>query len=124
MPIISSVFMADSSFTNLPIVTLTTDFGLDDWYVATLKAVLLSHCPAARLVDVTHTIPHGDVVKGSITLERAVDAFPPGTIHLAVVDPGVGATRVPMIARVHGQTIVCPDNGLITWTWRRKEAGE
>ncbi len=55
--------MADSSISNLPIITLTTDFGLDDWYVATLKAVLLSHAPAARLIDVTHTIPAGDIVK-------------------------------------------------------------
>jgi S-adenosyl-L-methionine hydrolase (adenosine-forming) len=121
-PIFAAV--AESSITSLPIVTLTTDFGSDDWYVAAMKAVLLSHEPAIRLVDVTHTIPPGDVIKGSITLERAIDAFPPGTIHLAVIDPGVGSSRRALIVRIHQQLIICPDNGLITWAWRRKGAGE
>jgi S-adenosylmethionine hydrolase len=114
-------FVTDSSIANLPIpiVTLTTDFGLDDWYVAAMKAVLLSHSPAARLVDVTHTIPPGDVIKGSITLERAIAAFPPTTIHLAVIDPAVGSDRRPLIVRIHQQLIVCPDNGLVTWAERR-----
>lgn len=118
--------MADSSIANLPIpiVTLTTDFGLDDWYVAAMKAVLLSHASAARLVDVTHTIPPGDIVKGSITLERAVAAFPPATIHLAVIDPGVGSDRRALIVRIHQQLVICPDNGLITWAWRRHGPGE
>lgn len=118
--------MADSSIANLPIpiVTLTTDFGLDDWYVAAMKAVLLSHAPAARLVDVTHTIPPGDVIKGSIILERAIASFPPTTIHLAVIDPGVGSDRLALIVRIHQQLVVCPDNGLITWAWRRLGAGE
>src|SRR5881392_250016 len=119
MPIISSVFVADSSISNLPIITLTTDFGLDDWYVATLKAVLLTHCPAARLVDVTHTIAAGDVIKASITLERALAAFPAGTIHLAVIDPTVGSNRLPLVVRINQQLVACPDNGLITWAIRR-----
>jgi S-adenosylmethionine hydrolase len=112
-------FVADSSIANLPIVTLTTDFGLDDWYVAVMKAVLLSHAPPARLVDITHTIPPGDIVKGSITLERALASFPPSTIHLAVIDPTVGSDRRALIVRIHQQIIVCPDNGLITWPTRR-----
>jgi len=114
-------FVADSSIANLPIpiVTLTTDFGLEDWYVAAMKAVLLSHAPAARLVDVTHTIPPGDIVKASITLERAVAAFPPATIHLAVIDSGVGSDRRALIVRIHQQLVICPDNGLITWAIRR-----
>ena len=118
--------MADSSIANLPIpiVTLTTDFGLDDWYVAAMKAVLLSHAPAARLVDITHTIPPGDIIKGSITLERAIASFPPGTIHLAVIDPTVGSARRPLIVRIAQQLVVCPDNGLITWAWRRCGGGE
>ena len=113
-------FVADSSITNLPIVTLTTDFGLDDWYVAALKAVLLSHAPAARLVDVTHTIPPGDIIKGSITLERALATFPPATIHLPIIDPAVGSDRRALIVRIHQQLVVCPDNGLITWPIRRQ----
>src|SRR5882672_11489498 len=119
-------FVADSSIANLPIpiVTLTTDFGLDDWYVAAMKAVLLSYAPSVRLVDVTHSIPPGDIVKGSITLERAIASFPPTTIHLAVIDPSVGSDRRPLIVRIHQQLVVCPDNGLITWAWRRLGGGE
>src|SRR6185436_2185711 len=109
-------FVADSSIANLPIpiVSLTTDFGLDDWYVAAMKAVLLSHAPSARLVDVTHTISPGDIVRGSITLERAIASFPPTSIHLAVVDPTVGSARRAMAVRIARQMVVCPDNGLIT----------
>jgi len=106
-----------------PVITLTTDFGLDDWYVAILKAVLLRHCQDARLVDVTHRLPPGDILRGSICLERAVDAFPPGTVHLAVVDPGVGSDRRLLIARIRDQWVVCPDNGLITWCWHRHVGG-
>ena len=80
-----------------PIITLTTDFGLDDWYVAAMKTVLLSGCRDAQLIDVTHRISPGDILGGSIALERAVDCFPPGTVHLAVVDPGVGSSRRMLI---------------------------
>jgi S-adenosylmethionine hydrolase len=106
-----------------PIVTLTSDFGFVDFYVAAMKAALLRTCPDARLVDVTHGVPRHDILCGSITLERAVDGFPPGTVHLAVVDPGVGTDRRLLIARVKEQTIVCPDNGLVTWAWRRHGGG-
>jgi S-adenosyl-L-methionine hydrolase (adenosine-forming) len=102
-----------------PIITLTTDFGLADSYVAEVKAVLLRTCGEARLIDVTHQIPRHDVLAGSITLERAVCGFPPGTVHLCVVDPGVGSERRLIVARVNGQLIVCPDNGLITWSLHR-----
>ena len=106
-----------------PIVTLTTDFGTSDFYVAAMKAVLIRHCPDVRLIDVTHAVPRHDVLCGSITLERAVDGFPPGTTHLAVVDPGVGTDRRLLVARIKDQTVVCPDNGLITWPWRRLGPG-
>lgn len=101
-----------------PIVTLLTDFGTRDYYVAAMKAVLIRENPQARLIDVTHNVPPQDILCGSITLERAVDGFPPGTVHLAVVDPGVGTDRRLIITRIRGQWVVCPDNGLITWTWR------
>jgi S-adenosylmethionine hydrolase len=102
-----------------PIVTLTTDFGIADAYVALMKATLLAWCPQVRLIDVTHHIPRHDILCGSITLERAVDGFPPGSFHLCVVDPGVGTERRLLVARAKGQTIVCPDNGLVTWTFHR-----
>src|SRR5207302_1500633 len=76
-----------------PLITLTSDFGLRDHYVAAMKAVLIQHCPEARLIDVTHQIPPQDVLCGSITLQRAIDGFPRGTVHLAVIDPGVGTDR-------------------------------
>jgi S-adenosylmethionine hydrolase len=101
-----------------PLVTFTTDFGLADAYVAQLKAAVLKRCPHALLIDVTHQVPRHDVLCGSITLERAVEGFFPGTVHVAVVDPGVGSDRRILVTNVGGQWVVCPDNGLITWTWR------
>ena len=105
--------------TRRPIVTLTTDFGTADHYVAAMKAAVLRACPAATLVDVTHAVPRQDVTAGAFVLERAIAAFDPGTVHLAVVDPGVGTARRLLVATVAGQTVVCPDNGLLTWAWRR-----
>jgi S-adenosyl-L-methionine hydrolase (adenosine-forming) len=107
-----------------PIITLTSDFGLTDSYVAEMKAAVLRECPDARLIDVTHLVPRHDVLFGSIMVERAVSAFPAGTVHLAVVDPGVGSSRRLIVAKIKQQTIVCPDNGLITWAWRMHGAGD
>lgn len=102
-----------------PIITLTTDFGSIDFYVAAMKAVLLRHCPEANLVDISHGIFRHDLRSASFTLERAVSSFEPGAVHLAVVDPGVGSDRRLLLADVNGSAVVCPDNGLITWTCRR-----
>jgi S-adenosylmethionine hydrolase len=102
-----------------PIVTLTTDFGTRDYYVAAMKAVLLRHCSDGCVIDVTHEVPRHDILCGSITLERAIDGFLPGTVHLAVVDPGVGTDRRILVVEINRQLVVCPDNGLITWPWRR-----
>jgi S-adenosylmethionine hydrolase len=113
-----------AAYTGRPIVTLTTDFGTSDFYVAAMKAVLLRACPDARLIDVTHGVPRHDILCGSITLERAVDGFPAGTTHLAVVDPGVGTNRRLLVTEIKGQRVVCPDNGLITWAWRRHAGGD
>jgi hypothetical protein len=102
-----------------PIITLTTDFGGIDFYVAAMKAVLLRHCPEANLVDISHEVFRHDLASASFTLERAVSSFDPGAVHLAVVDPGVGSDRRLLVADVNGSAVVCPDNGLITWTCRR-----
>ena len=104
-----------------PIVTFTTDFGLADAYVAEMKGAVLRMCPEATLVDVSHVIIPQDVLAGAIALERAVHAFPAGTIHVAVVDPGVGTDRKLLVARVDGQIVLAPDNGLITWTHLRSK---
>ena len=104
-----------------PVVTLLTDFGLSDSYVAEMKAVLYGERSRIdpAIVDITHEIPPQDVLAASITLERALRAFGAGTIHLAVVDPGVGTQRRILLARVNRQFVLAPDNGLITWAWRR-----
>jgi S-adenosylmethionine hydrolase len=108
----------------LPIITLTSDFGLDDFYVGTMKGAVLCYCPHCSMIDITHAVPRHDVLFGAIVLERAIDAFPDGVVHLAVVDPGVGTDRRMLVARWDRRTVVCPDNGLITWAWRRRGPAE
>lgn len=99
--------------TDLPtIVTLTTDFGLKDEYAAALKGVLLAHDASTILVDISHEIPPQQVSSAAHILNRAVPFFPPGTVHLAVVDPGVGTDRNLIAARCHQQYFVGPDNGI------------
>jgi S-adenosyl-L-methionine hydrolase (adenosine-forming) len=88
-----------------------------------MKASILREFDSARLIDVTHNVPRHDILCASITLERAIDGFPPGTTHLSVVDPGVGTDRRLIIAQIRGQFLVCPDNGLITWAWRLHGGG-
>ncbi len=97
-----------------PIVTLTTDFGLRDSYVAEMKAVILGLTRTVQLVDVTHEVEPQQVIEGALLLEAAAHFFPPGTIHVAVVDPGVGTARRGLVVRTAGQLFVGPDNGLFT----------
>lgn len=98
----------------MTIVTLITDFGTRDGYVGEMKGVLLTGAPGARLVDVTHSVPPGDVSAGAWILGRIWRRFPVGTVHLAVVDPGVGSDRRAIAARADGRWLVGPDNGLLT----------
>ena len=102
----------------MSIVTLTTDFGLEDHYVAVMKAVILQKAPKVHVVDVTHCVPKFNIAHGAVILRQIVEWFPAGTVHLAVVDPGVGGERAVLALRYHGQYIVCPDNGLITLVHR------
>jgi S-adenosyl-L-methionine hydrolase (adenosine-forming) len=94
------------------IVTILTDFGLDDAYVGIVKGVILAINPAAHLVDLTHAVPPQDVLRGALALDTAYRFFPPGTVHLAVVDPGVGGPRRALALSVDGHYFVGPDNGL------------
>ena len=100
-------------------IALTTDFGTRDAYAAQLKGVLLAHCPGAAVLDLTHDIAPHDAIEGALFLDGAVPAFPPGTVHLAVVDPGVGGARRAIACAIGGQFAVCPDNGLLTLLARR-----
>lgn len=96
-----------------PVIALLTDFGLRDHYVGSLKAVLLGICPDASLVDITHDVPPQDVLAGALELCACYRDFPPGTVFLAVVDPGVGSGRRPLAAEAGGYRFVAPDNGLL-----------
>jgi S-adenosyl-L-methionine hydrolase (adenosine-forming) len=96
------------------ILTLTTDFGLGGPYVAALKGVLLDLAPGTQLVDVCHTISPQNILEGGFVLAGIVDVFPKGTVHLAVIDPGVGTERRLIAVSLADQWFVLPDNGLIT----------
>ena len=101
------------------IVTLTTDFGTGSGYVAELKAALLHARDPFTLVDVAHDLPAHDVRAAARLVGQSCLAFPPGTLHVAVVDPGVGTARRLLWARIGGQEFLCPDNGLLSWALRR-----
>jgi S-adenosylmethionine hydrolase len=95
------------------IVALLTDFGLEDPFVGMMKGVILGRFPAARIVDVTHGVPPQDLVAGAFWLEQCCRWFAPGTVHVVVIDPGVGTARGSVAARARGQYFVAPDNGVI-----------
>jgi S-adenosylmethionine hydrolase len=97
-----------------PLITLLTDFGLRDGFVASMKGVILTLAPDARLIDVSHEIEPQDVAGGAFVLETSFRYFPAGTVHLAVVDPGVGSARRGIIVEAAGHRFVGPDNGLLT----------
>jgi len=96
-----------------PIITLTTDFGLKDPYVAEMKAVILSISPSATIVDVTHEIEKFNIRMGAYILASASSYFPKGTIHVAVVDPGVGTKRRPILIQTKHDFYIGPDNGVL-----------
>ena len=96
------------------IVTLLTDFGSADGYVAEMKGAVLRLAPGATLVDVTHEVPLGDVAAAAYVLGRTWQAFPEGTVHLVVVDPGVGTDRRAIAAEAGGHRFVAPDNGVVS----------
>src|SRR5215469_3727889 len=97
-----------------PIITLLTDFGSSDHYVGAMKGAILSLCPDARLIDITHEIRPYDITGAAFTLSQAWSCFPKGTVHLIVVDPGVGGTRRALIAEAEGHLFVAPDNGILS----------
>jgi len=97
----------------MPIITLTSDLGFGSPYVAAVKGVILSIDPAATIVDISHAIPFLDITRGAQVLEDATPWFPHDTIHVAVVDPGVGTARPILYARIGSQQYIAPDNGLL-----------
>ena len=97
------------------IITLTTDFGLGDPFVGIMKGVILSIAPDVQVVDVTHDIRSYDILEAAFIIDSAYRYFPAGTIHVIVVDPGVGSARRPMAAAAHEHMFVAPDNGVLSY---------
>jgi S-adenosylmethionine hydrolase len=105
----------------LTLITLLTDFGTADYFVAAVKGVILGANPAARIVDITHDIPSRDIEAAAFTLLAAYSSFPPGTVHVPVVDPGVGSARRPILLKLSDQFFVGPDNGVFSYVLERHE---
>lgn len=103
-----------------PLITLTTDFGTQDWFVGTMKGVIAGLAPEARIIDLTHEIPPGDIRAGAFALAAACGYFPKGTVHLVVVDPGVGSARRALAIQTRDYMFVGPDNGVLSWALRTK----
>src|SRR5439155_4920942 len=96
-----------------PIITFTSDFGHEDWFVGVVHGVLYDLCPNARVVDLSHAVEPGDIERAAFTLEAACPDFPVGTVHLAVVAPGAGTKRRALAVHSRGQLFVAPDNGIL-----------
>jgi S-adenosylmethionine hydrolase len=96
------------------VITLLTDFGSKDPFVGIMKGVIVARCPGARIIDLCHGIAPQDVVEAAFWLDRSYRWFPPGTVHVAVVDPGVGSQRTALALYAHGHYFVGPDNGLFS----------
>jgi len=104
-----------------PILTLTTDFGAADHYVGVMKGVILGICPQARIVDIGHQVKQYQIAEGAYLVAQAYRYFPPKTVHLAVVDPGVGSARRPILIEAAGQYFIGPDNGVLSMVYNREK---
>jgi hypothetical protein len=96
------------------LITLTTDFGYDDPYVGIMKGVILGIDPQARIVDLSHGVPAQDIMAAALLLRHSLPYFPRRTIHIAVVDPGVGSARRPLLVEADGHHLLGPDNGVLS----------
>ena len=103
------------------IITLTSDFGTQDHYVSAMKAVMLGIAPDSRFIDVSHDIPPQDIMAGAWVIRNSAFLFPPETVHLVVVDPGVGTDRLPIVLKVEDQYFVGPDNGIFSLLYTQFE---
>lgn len=105
-----------------PIITLTTDYGTNDHLVGALKGVILKINPDANIVDITHNVAPYDLLDGALAIGSAYSYFPPRTIHVVVVDPGVGTDRRPLLVSGETQYFVAPDNGVLSLIYEREES--
>ncbi len=105
-----------------PIITFTSDFGHEDWFVGVVHGVIHEICPQARIVDLNHSIQPADIARAAFIIEAAAEDFPPEALHLVVVDPGVGTSRRALAVRARGQLYIGPDNGVLEWALRAPDA--
>ena len=103
-----------------PIITLTSDFGTADHLVGAMKGVILSINPAARIVDINHHVTPFDILDGALTIANACNYFPPRTIHVVIVDPGVGTQRRPLLVSGQKHYFIAPDNGVLSLILERE----
>jgi S-adenosylmethionine hydrolase len=104
-----------------PIITLTTDFGFNDHFVGTLKGVILNIVPDVEIVDICHSVQAFDVLDGALTIAQSYSYFPAGTVHLVVIDPGVGTARRPILVTSERHHFVAPDNGVLSLVYGREQ---
>ncbi len=107
-----------------PVITLTTDFGTRDSYVGVMKGVILCICPDAQIIDITHEIAPQDIVAAALIVQSFGDYFPPGAIHVVVVDPGVGSARKALALATPQAQYVGPDNGIFWPVWQAAQTHE
>ena len=103
-----------------PIITLTTDFGMSDYFVGAMKGVILSILPAAEIVDITHEVTPFEIPEAAFVIAQSYPYFPKRTVHVVVVDPGVGTKRRPILVEAAGQFFVAPDNGVLSMVYARQ----
>jgi S-adenosylmethionine hydrolase len=103
------------------IITLTTDFGLNDHFVGAMKGVILEIAPEAQIVDISHAVQPFDILDGALTISQAYSYFPSGTVHMVIVDPGVGTARRPVVMTGERHLFVAPDNGVLSLIYAREE---
>ncbi|HYX70836.1 MAG TPA: SAM-dependent chlorinase/fluorinase, partial [Terriglobales bacterium] len=103
------------------LVTFTTDFGASDHYVGTMKGVIYNINPSAQIVDISNSVHSYDVLDGALTVAQAYQYFPADTIHLVIVDPGVGSSRRPLVVTTGKHIFVAPDNGVLSLVYEREE---
>jgi len=105
----------------IPIITLTTDFGLNDHFVGAMKGVILNLAPDAQIIDINHSVQAFDVLDGALTISQAYSYYPSGTVHMVIVDPGVGTARRPILLTGDRHQFVAPDNGVLSLIYDREE---
>ena len=104
-----------------PIITFTTDFGLNDHFVGAMKGVILETAPDAQIVDISHAVQPFDILDGALTISQAYSYFPSGTVHVVIVDPGVGTARRPIVLTGDRHLFVAPDNGVLSLVYAREQ---